>query len=201
MTTQQSHSQHPPSMPHLLDASSVQGLVLVHSITTMLCFVARKINMPKWDNNKPACSSPSYSQGKTGELRVQSQPRQLNEMLSQNKMGTEDTAQLQSNCLQYVREGSTPAMQEMKKNHHLHPKVATIRASGTPFHRACRTHPRKRLRGYPGSLIPVPRDFRKSLPGRQADRALSPGSFSCEPAGSTLLWAGLAGSFYPLRVW
>lgn len=56
-------------------------------------------------------------------------------------------------------------MQE--KNHHLHSSVATIGAAGTLYHRSHRTCPRKVLRGHPGSLLPVPRDFRK-LPTRKA---------------------------------
>jgi hypothetical protein len=51
-------------------------------------------------------------------------------------------------------------MQE-KKNHHLHTRVATIRAAETLFHRSHRTCPRKMLRGHPSSPLPVPRDFRK----------------------------------------
>lgn len=89
MTARQSHSQHPPSVPHLPDACSVQGLVLVRGTATKPCSLARKINIPKWDNKPDMLKSqllpsdPTYSQGWQGGrgIRVQSQPGQLNETL------------------------------------------------------------------------------------------------------------------------
>lgn len=69
------------------------------------------------------------------------------------KVGLEDTAQLQSICLQCVREGSTPATQE-KKNHHLHNRVATIRASGNPISEIKQNLPQEDVQGPPWQPAP-----------------------------------------------